>query len=172
MYPRLAQNVFMQYKQMQHTFTWLKKYSATKANGTHLSIVIIISHNTRQLAGTEGRAEARPRMLWEPPFPSSVQLIHLSVCLSSSLPALYSQLILIFKSLALPMGRRSHLCPRDLARTVTLLMPHMCAQPHPHLSSWSPFSFDDQEFFVRTYLLFTSSALIESEFLAPIAIDR
>lgn len=72
---------FMQYKQMQHTFTWLKKYSATKANGTHLSIVIIISHNTRQLAGTEGRAEARPRMLWEPPFPSSVQLIHLSVSL-------------------------------------------------------------------------------------------
>lgn len=29
MYLRLAQNVFMQHKQMQHTFTWLKKYSAT-----------------------------------------------------------------------------------------------------------------------------------------------
>lgn len=53
----------------------------------------------------------------------------------------------------------------------TFLMPHTCAKPHPHLNSRSLFSLDDQEFFVKTHQLFTSSRLTEFEFIALIVTD-
>lgn len=125
-----------------------------------------VPQETQPLVGTEGRPEARPVVLWEPLFPLCIQSTH-SVSACACLPLLvlllYSHLILVHKSLILPMGRRSYSHPcshgsRDPARMGTFLILHPCAKPCPHLNRWSLFSFDNPELFVKTDQLFAPAA--------------
>lgn len=73
-----------------------------------------VPQETQPLVGTEGRPEARPVVLWEPFFPLCIQSTHsVSACACHPLLVLllYSHLLLVHKSLILPMGRRSYSHP-------------------------------------------------------------